>query len=478
MTDPLTQQLQFRRDINAENISLSDTWSWWNQFRLHSDFHPKHRLALELSADIPDEEHILRWLGEPVEFLIISTRLFHRNSANYPILSKAHQTLIGRFVHKNVHFIVKGDVEDRNLRLYNEYLRHLASKFYRVDIMAGFEELLEIPLQPLYDNLDAYTYEVFEKDPVKYKQYQIAIERAMVDKVKEEELSTRELVIMIVGAGRGPLIRAALNAMENTKRRAKIIVVEKNQNAINTLSALVQEMWSDKPISVCQRDMRELELPERADIMVSELLGSFGDNELSPECLYPAQKHLKVDGVSIPSQYTSYLEPIMSSKLFNQVRSVQKSALGNLEKAQNYLPQFEYTYVCYLKNIYNIDEPKEVFVFNHPEEMPVDNSRFKSLSFEAKVDTVLNGFAGYFDTVLYKDVRLSTHPMTHTPGMASWFSMFIPLASPVQVRRGERIEVNVWRCVGPRKVWYEWSLTSPVVTHVHNQKGRACDILM
>ncbi len=31
----------------------------------------------------------------------------------------------------------------------------------------------------------------------------------------------------------------------------------------------------------------------KADIMVSELLGSFGDNELSPECLDGAQRYLK-----------------------------------------------------------------------------------------------------------------------------------------------------------------------------------------
>lgn len=320
MVDPKAAQLQWRRDVNADNVTLADTWNWWNNFRIHSDFHSKHRLALELSSDIPDEEHVCRWLGEPVEFLVISTQLFHRNSANYPVLGKSHQALIGRFVQRNVQFIVKGDPEDLNLRLYVEYLKHLASKFYRVDIMAGFEELLEIPLQPLFDNLDAYTYEVFEKDPVKYKMYQLALEAAMRDKVTDDELERKELVIMIVGAGRGPLIRAALNAMENTKRKAKIVVVEKNQNAINTLSALVQELWQDKPITVCQRDMRELELPEKADIMVSELLGSFGDNELSPECLYPAQRHLKEDGISIPSQYTSYLEPIMSSKLYNQVR--------------------------------------------------------------------------------------------------------------------------------------------------------------
>lgn len=35
--------------------------------------------------------------------------------------------------------------------------------------------------------------------------------------------------------------------------------------------------------------MRHWIPPERADIMVSELLGSWADNELSPECLDIAQ---------------------------------------------------------------------------------------------------------------------------------------------------------------------------------------------
>lgn len=49
--------------------------------------------------------------------------------------------------------------------------------------------MLEIPLQPLNDNLDCYTYEIFEKDPVKYKLYQNAIEAALKDRVKEEEIA-------------------------------------------------------------------------------------------------------------------------------------------------------------------------------------------------------------------------------------------------------------------------------------------------
>jgi hypothetical protein len=50
--------------------------------------------------------------------------------------------------------------------------------------------------------------------------------------------------------------------------------------------------------------MRSWQAPEAADILVSELLGSFGDNELSPECLDGAQRFLAPDGISIPTSYT------------------------------------------------------------------------------------------------------------------------------------------------------------------------------
>lgn len=51
-------------------------------------------------------------------------------------------------------------------------------------------------------------------------------------------------------------------------------------------------MWKQK-VTVVSCDMREWNPPEKADIIVSELLGSFGDNELSPECLDNIIKFLK-----------------------------------------------------------------------------------------------------------------------------------------------------------------------------------------
>ncbi|NEJ84073.1 hypothetical protein GR268_47420, partial [Rhizobium leguminosarum] len=101
-----------------------------------------------------------------------------------------------------------------------------------------------------------------------------------------------ETVLMVVGAGRGPLVAGALRAAKQAERKLKVYAVDKNPNAVITLrNRKVAEGWDN--VTVVDTDMRVWNAPEKADILVSELLGSFGDNELSPECLDGAQKFLK-----------------------------------------------------------------------------------------------------------------------------------------------------------------------------------------
>ena len=72
---------------------------------------------------------------------------------------------------------------------------------------APFYDYLQMPLQPLKDNLESATYEVFEKDPVKYVQYELAVCGAIKARHKRKvELGgdeTEAVVVMVVGAGRG-----------------------------------------------------------------------------------------------------------------------------------------------------------------------------------------------------------------------------------------------------------------------------------
>ena len=131
--------------------------------------------------------------------------------------------------------------------------------------------------------------------------------------------------------------------------------MEKNPNAIVTLRGKVRSLWGSDKVTVVSSDMRVWTAPEQADILVSELLGSFGDNELSPECLDGAQSFLKPGGISIPSDSVSQVAPIMSAKLWSLVHAAcdQKKAM-------------ETTYVVKMFNYYTIAEPQVCFYFKHP----------------------------------------------------------------------------------------------------------------
>ncbi|KAL4557014.1 hypothetical protein LXL04_035184 [Taraxacum kok-saghyz] len=64
--------------------------------------------------------------------------------------------------------------------------------------------------EPLMDNLEAQTYETFEKDSVKYIQYQRTVSKALLDRIFDENASTTTIVLMVVGAGQGPVVRSSL----------------------------------------------------------------------------------------------------------------------------------------------------------------------------------------------------------------------------------------------------------------------------
>ncbi len=144
-------------------------------------------------------------------------------------------------------------------------------------------------------------------------------------------------------------------------------------------------------------DMRQVNVPEPVDVLVSELVGSFGDNELSPEWLDGAMRFLKCEwlycapcilliypfvvdianGISIPSSYSAHLAPLSSSKLYNEARAGKD--VKSLETP--YVVMFQAV------NILSGDgggirgkcgpQVQECWEFEHPRRDPVLDSRGK-----------------------------------------------------------------------------------------------------
>lgn len=198
----------------------------------------------------------------------------------------------------------------------------------------------------------------------------------------------------------------------------------------------------DNAIHLVNIDMRLWNPPVLIDIIISELLGSLGDNELCPECLDGVQRLLNrifyfyyryiIDikkangGIFIPSSYTSYITPLMTPKLYgNILRMKERSA-------------FESFYVIWLHSMHYLAQDDEnrfqvLWKFSHPNSNYSDRGKSSNLhnkrqsknTFNISSKGMLHGFAGYFEAVLYDDIELSTRPDMidiKSKDMISWFA--------------------------------------------------------
>ena len=212
---------------------------------------------------------------------------------------------------------------------------------------------------------------------------------------------------------------------------------------------------------------------QKAHIIVSELLGSFGGNELSPECLDGGLEMLREDGFSIPQSYTSYICPITNNSVYSRLKNTPTD--------------FETPYVVQLQRHHRLSNVQKCWTFEHPTKHILENNAHNARHcvLEFKVNdsvpedgggSVIHGIAGYFDTVLYGDVTLSIHPDTASKEMYSWFPIYFPLLDPVECDKGEKVTVHLWRKVSAECVWYEWCLSSPTMTKIHNPFHRSYQV--
>jgi type II protein arginine methyltransferase len=466
---------------------------------------------------LPLKEVQTRWFSEPVQYFTLGPNAFQSNKNGHPSLTKYHQDMIMTYMRlkitpyfllcdvgpeiKEIDEAVKASTTEEfptlaaaaaqqpkkqtqkyvELNRYVSYMRYLEGQqepfsYLEQSTLSNFQDWLQSPLQPLSDNLESVTYEVFEGDPVKYNQYEQAIAAALTEwshQRKPVSSSNGAVIIAVAGSGRGPLVTRALKASESTGVPVQVWAVEKNPNAYVYLLRQNQMAWNGR-VTVVKTDMRAWKGPiiggtedkpeyGKVDILVSELLGSFGDNELSPECLDGIQHVLaKPHGISIPESYTAHLSPISTPRLHADI-SRRKPVDENAFETPWVVRLFQIDFVA--QRVPGKARFQQAWEFVHPlPQSTMDmiearrsggvvgggggsmaggvgandhNSRHCHLKFVCKDRGVIHGLAGYFESVLYapkvggkEKVELSILPENidrKSKDMISWFPIFFPL---------------------------------------------------
>ncbi|KAL2257879.1 hypothetical protein VTK26DRAFT_9057 [Humicola hyalothermophila] len=552
--ETLTSILKPEHDAQTSNeeIDIFTTWDSWHTIRSVCNYSMRLFVGLRIPRRVPERDLQERWFAEPLHFLSIGRATFQQNRAGHPSLSRHHQDLINRYMRlKNSPWLILSDVGPRPEELaalldqksaefpslaeanqalregrrpdmpatnaYVAYMRYLERQqppfsAMETPILTNFQDWLQPPLQPLADNLESATYEVFEGDPVKYDQYEKAITEAMAEwkelkkptsSATPENPSNPELIITVAGAGRGPLVARVLRAAENTKTPIQLWALEKNQDAYVYLLRRNKQEWNNK-VTLVKTDMRGWEGPRlkgredvigTVDILVTELLGSFGDNELSPECLDGIQHHLaRPHGISIPHSYTAHLSPISTPRIHADL-SARVVGDPNAFQTPWVTRLFAIDYVA--QKVPGRPRFQQAWEFVHPvgvlraDDFAAEhgkaarfatggvgsvagasgtnehNARHCHLTFVCPTRGVVHGLAGFFESVLYasqtgrgkEPVEISILPDQidrKSKDMISWFPIFFPLKKPLYFPQDTELEVSMWRQTDDTKVWYEW----------------------
>ncbi|KAI0983726.1 hypothetical protein GJ496_008284 [Pomphorhynchus laevis] len=469
--------------IYAAFSMVDYSWNRWNALRLMCGLHCGLKLALCFKEDsFCSTDQLNRWLAEPVGFIIIPTKMFLTNKAGYPALPKAVQPVICKFLLRpHVQFIIQGECMHNDINDYHAYVLHLKEKCESLTVVQAhqteFEGLILEPLQPLKDNLESAIYETFEADKAKYSKYQEAISRAIADiKLLTPPNEDKPIIVFVLGAGRGPLVDCVIEAANINKANVKITAVEKNLGCISVLISKYKysEFPSVENVHIAEADIRTWQpTGGLANIIVSELLGSFADNELCPECLYNVERLLTEDGICIPESHASFIAPVHATRAYSNLCSMPNANENQSTNSQQ-TSNKEVPWVVVIEDCALIDQPQKVFEYFYPKTEDCSLNKFASLNFQntTNVDMLITGFGGYFNSKLYNDVSISIVPGQQTNAMTSWFPMLFPLNNPVVVKPKEQIIFNIWRKTDNKKVWYEWLLVQPGLSIIHNSDGR------
>ena len=74
------QQVLIEVDLNS--------WKYWNSLRLHTGPSGVLGINLIITKNLPEEEVLKRWLGEPISNVVLQSEAFNVNRHGYPVLSE------------------------------------------------------------------------------------------------------------------------------------------------------------------------------------------------------------------------------------------------------------------------------------------------------------------------------------------------------------------------------------------------------
>lgn len=260
-------------------------------------------------------------------------------------------------------------------------------------------------------------------------------------------------VVLDVGAGSGVLSLFAAQA-----GAARVYAVERT--GLASLAAhLAQINGFDTAIQVLQGDIRDVRLPEKCDVIVSEWMGTLGvDENMLGAVLWARDHHLKDGGQLIPKRVTARMAPVTTSQ------RADIDFFGNrpydLDLSPLHEPIVNELFMVRRRvNAEDLAAPAvDLWVSDVASDPPstVREPYEAELKFSIEKAAKVTALGAWFHAELSPKVALSNAPDcpdTH------WGQLILPLKSELALKSGDALATKVTaRSVGPGPLQFSWAV--------------------
>ena len=245
-----------------------------------------------------------------------------------------------------------------------------------------------------------------------------------------EEIVCDGDVVVDIGCGLGILSFLALQAGAK-----HVHAIEAEPNTMRLAKLIAKQNGLDKKITFHNSLSFKTRLREKADVVVSEILGNLGLNEnILPVMLDAKKRLLKEGGKIIPSGIKVWFAPC-ENKDWEYTAKTMHNIYG-LDILPD-MPEMDLGTPNII--IKNADLLANSQIFSETELIKAASPVITNeLVFEIARNGLLSAFGGWFEARLTKNVSFATNPSGLT---THWKQGFLPLRTPQALKAGQKLKL-------------------------------------
>ncbi|XP_031633728.1 protein arginine N-methyltransferase 5-like isoform X2 [Contarinia nasturtii] len=462
--------------VELKSSATAVVWKRWNRFRLSTEFSGHIKVALQLTAVLPNDFEIRRWFGEPVEMIIIPAMAFERLNNNDQIsLKECYSQVCQEFwIRTGANFAVRCTVEDPYIDAYPKCLRNILSKYCK-EMPHQCNKLDRSGLKLPFTTADTLN------NCTKYQERLLNFYAKAIQLAIEDRLQLSDKIRVLISGSNGWNLLNYIMTKFNDSDAVEVFIFEENPCSQLLINEAIEHLYADRITRVTVlNDLKLEEYYKTMDIVASITFESIYESQWLQFNFDRVCEYIRPGAIMIPYQSTLTIVPITSTSTYTFLQEGSMEIMQN--GFENYSKRAQTMSPLYTRNLYECSNSQVLFSFKYrcfrTDKRSIrisSDTRMKRLEFMIERDCVVTGFGSYFQALLYKDITLNNQSWLNANNKNCVPMAYFPLKTPQTLNVQERLKAVFWlhNETDKQKYWYEWHTTAPIPTALHNLRGNA-----